>query len=109
MSIPDLKKQHIEEALAEIREDGVPGRRGSTKFCLVHGGLHYPPKYVVGLATQHAVGRALKSGEFSGGLETNAVLAALKYDVEPCACGGLMEGGAVDEAARDAETNESED
>lgn len=42
----------------------------STFYDLLQGGRRYPPKAVVGLAAQRALGRALRPDEFSGGQES---------------------------------------
>lgn len=81
-AIPNLKRAHVEAALKLIDRDGVPPRREATRFQLVADGKRYPPKYVVSLAAQEAVGRKLRPGEFSGGVETNSVLQALGYEIE---------------------------
>jgi len=81
-AIPKLKRAHVQAALKRIDRDGVPTRREATRFQLVAGGKHYPPKYVVSLAAQEAAGRKLRPDEFSGGFETNNVLEALGYKIE---------------------------
>lgn len=81
-TIPKLKRAHVQAALKRIDRDGVPPRREATRFQLVVGGKHYPPKYIVSLAAQEATGRKLRPDEFSGGFETNSVLEALGYKIE---------------------------
>ncbi len=98
-AIPALKRSHVEEALSEIRADGVPDRRASTKFCLVDNGQHFPPKYVVGLASERAAGRKLRPDEFSGGVETNQVLGALGFEIVECNCGGRTESASQEDRA----------
>lgn len=90
--IPNLKKSHIEAALARIRVDGVPAHRVSKKFCLVVDGRHLPPKYVVGLATSVAHGREPRPDEFSGGPQSNEQLTKHGYTVVACPCGGTRSG-----------------
>ncbi|WP_295455169.1 hypothetical protein [uncultured Thiodictyon sp.] len=72
--IPNLSARNIKAAVRQIDREGCDKRRASTKFCLVVGDRHYPPKYVISLAVEQARGRLLTPQEFSGGNETNAVL-----------------------------------
>ncbi len=84
MPIPRITKSHVQDALQQIDRHGVPKTRRSTRFCLIHNGGHYPPKYVIALAVQHATGRSLKPDEHSGGAETNSRLRKLGFTVEAC-------------------------
>jgi hypothetical protein len=84
MPIPKITKAHVQNALKEIDRHGVPRNRRSTRYCLIHNGKHYPPKYVLALAVQHATGRSLKPDEHSGGAETNSRLRKLGFTVEAC-------------------------
>lgn len=90
-AVPKITRAHVESALEEIQREGVPAGRGSTRFCLVVGARHYPPKYVVALAAKAKLGRQLRPDEFSGGAQTNGVLAALGLKVVECRCGGAAE------------------
>src|SRR5260370_22915340 len=67
-SIPrGLTREHVLLALAEL-DRGVEHDFGTpTGYELVREGRRYPPKAVVGLGCRHLLGRALPSGEFSGG------------------------------------------
>lgn len=87
--IPDLSIRNVEAAVRRIDREGIDKRRASTKFCLAVGCRHYPPKYVISLAVEHARGRPLAPQEFSGGDETNALLSGLGFHVVACNCGGL--------------------
>lgn len=89
--IPKVTVRDVEAAVRRIDREGVDKRRASTKFCLAVGDRHYPPKYVVSLAVEHAQGRPLIPQEFSGGDETNATLISLGFEVAACNCGGLAE------------------
>lgn len=88
---PTITRAHIQDALEEIKRDGVPRGRGSTRFCLVAGGVHFPPKYVVALAAKAKLGRQLRPDEFSGGAQTNGILSGLGLKVIECGCGGALE------------------
>ncbi len=81
MSIPPLKRTHVEAALARIERDGVPKRRASTKFQLFAHGRYYPPKYVISLAVTEVTGRELHAEGFSGGEQTNKVLQSLGFTI----------------------------
>ena len=66
--IPDaIKREGILKAIEEIEADGVPPKRKAQKFCIIHKGGHYPPKYVLSLAARHATGQELSSKIFHGG------------------------------------------
>jgi len=93
--IPQFTGGDVEAAVRHIDQNGVDKRRASTMFCFVMGGRHYPPKYVVSLAVANAHGTALAAQEFSGGTDTNAVLAGLGFEVVACRCGGISEAGAA--------------
>lgn len=84
MPIPKVTRTNVQRALNEIDRHGVPKNRRSTRFCLIHNGRHFPPKYVLALAVQHATGRSLKPDEHSGGAETNSRLRRLGFTVEAC-------------------------
>ena len=58
MAIPKIERNHIEEALRYIDENGVPDQNRSTKYDLVmEDGKKYPPKYVIAIAAKLATGR----------------------------------------------------
>ena len=80
-SIPTISRQHVMAAIEQIEREGVPSRRQATKFALVVKGKRYPPKYVLSLAAQYAVGRQLRPDEFAGGEQTNAVLRGLGFTI----------------------------
>jgi 5-methylcytosine-specific restriction endonuclease McrA len=78
-----ITRSHILQAIVEIRKNGVPQRRESTKFDLLHEGMVYPPKYVISLACKYATGEKLLGDAFSGGNESNRFLKKLSFDVIP--------------------------
>lgn len=91
--IPDnITKKHVLKAIAEVDRDGVPPRRGSTKYNLKHGKGLYPPKYLISVANRFANGSELPPSDFSGGNEVNNFLARLGF---------LIQGGTA--KARDVE------
>jgi hypothetical protein len=112
-AIPGLTATNVRNALARIDQDGVPAGRGSTKFCLVVGGNHYPPKYVVALAARAALGRDLRPDEFSGGPQTNSVLEGLGFSVAACKCGGTRatnaKNGAPSKPTRKSQVTDDRD
>ena len=77
----EIGREHILRAIEHIDSHDVPQGRGSHKFLLRHGGKQYPPKYVVSLAYQLAMGKRLRSDEFGGGTETNGFLAGIGFEV----------------------------
>ncbi|MGD0679732.1 MAG: hypothetical protein ABSC94_30470 [Polyangiaceae bacterium] len=86
--LPAISDSDVRSAVRRIDKDGVPPGRGSTKFCLVFEGCHYPPKYVLALAARNAVGRDLLPDEFSGGEQTNGLFRAIGFEVARCSCRG---------------------
>lgn len=89
-SLPSISAASVRNAVARVHRDGVPKGRGSTKFCLVLDGSHFPPKYVLALAARDQLGRDLRPDEFSGGPQTNAVLTDLGFTISACSCGGTL-------------------
>jgi hypothetical protein len=87
MKIPKFSRSNVQAPIEEIKQDGVPKRRRSTKFCLQVGAHHYPPKYVLGLAVRNATAKSVSPTEHSGGTETNSRLKALGFKIEECTCG----------------------
>lgn len=84
-----ITRQHVLDALAEIRQQGVPDQRQSTRYCLEYEGRHYPPKYVISLACRRLTGEELPATLFNGGYETNSELNRLGFSTIDCKCGGL--------------------
>jgi Domain of unknown function (DUF3883) len=85
-SIPKgLTAEHILLALADL-DAGIGHPFGApTGYELVHEGLHYPPKAVIGLAFRHLTGSVLPPEDFSGGEapgQANYVLRGLGFSVE---------------------------
>jgi len=66
-STSEVKREHVEQALAEIDKDGIPPDARSTTYDLIHGANRYPPKYVLSLACKHSSGKEFDRTEFSGG------------------------------------------
>ena len=86
----------IVEAIRRIGRDGVPPSRKSRGYCLVAGGRHLPPKYVVAVAHEVATGELLSPSQFSGGPESNDFLRRRGFSVRECGCGGgAWNGGHV--------------
>lgn len=81
MSIPEISKSNVLSAIKQIQKKGIPPRRRSTRFCLIHDGKLYPPKYVVSLAVKSGTGHVLDPQEFGGGVETNLLLKRLGFSV----------------------------
>ena len=81
MAIPTFERKHVEAAIHDVDQEGVPVGRAAKKFALVVNGRQYPPKYIVSLAVRHATGRALEPSEFGGGVETNRALQALGFTI----------------------------
>ena len=78
----NIKKIHIEMAIEEVNLKGVPPKRESKTYLLMHKGLAYPPKYIIALANTYANGKPLDSESFSGGKETNQFLISLGFSIK---------------------------
>ena len=62
-----LQREHVLSALRDL-DAGTEHPFGEpTKYELVHDGIRYPPKGVVGIAFKHLTGTLLPPDEFSGG------------------------------------------
>jgi hypothetical protein len=83
-----LSREHVEAALNEIDQRGIPVGRRSKHWCLSSRGRHYPPKYVVGLAHAHEPhGHEWRPDEHYGGESAaNTTLRKLGYGVIPHTC-----------------------
>ncbi len=77
----NISREHVLEAIKEIKTTRVPYRRESTKFYLIYDEEHFPPKYVISLANKFANGRELEPSQFSGGYETNSFLRKLGFEI----------------------------
>lgn len=90
MPIPNnITREHILRALDEIK--CVPPRRRSKDYCIIYGGIHYPPKYVISIANIYANGVELSPYEFYGGVGpgcANLFLERRGFEVthERCGC-----------------------
>lgn len=77
-----IKREHVLQAIADIRAGGVPKKREPTKFNLVHDGRLYPPKFALSMAAKYATGEELPAAFFSGGDEANSYLTALGFEIQ---------------------------
>ncbi len=94
-NLPPITRDDVDDAINHVRSFGIPKKRGSTKFCLVAGSDHLPPKYIVALAARPSLGRELEPSEFSGGPQTNQLLKELGFKVRACNCGGEIASGVM--------------
>ncbi len=78
-----IKREHVLQAINDIRTGGVPKKREPTKFNLVYEGRLYPPKFALSLAAKYATGEELPASVFSGGEEANGFLVGLGFDIRP--------------------------
>ncbi|MCA9626550.1 MAG: hypothetical protein KC766_02735, partial [Myxococcales bacterium] len=87
-NLPPITRDDVDDAINHVRSFGIPKNRRSTKFCLVAGSDHLPPKYVLTLAAKRSLGRELDPSEFYGGAQSNGLLTELGFKVRACNCGG---------------------
>ena len=76
-----IDRKHVDAALREIDQKGLPAERGATRWELVYAGKRYPPKYALGLAARFATRIEVEPSQFSGGSETNDVLKSLGFEI----------------------------
>lgn len=76
-----IKREHVLQAIDEIRKDGVPKGRASTKYNLLHEDVLYPPKYVLSIAGKYSLGEQTDHKKFSGGDEANGFLEHLGFKI----------------------------
>lgn len=76
-----ISRENVLAAISRIDREGIPSSRKAAKFEVRHEGRTYPPKLLVSLACEDAIGRPLDSILFSGGLETNGFLQSLGFTV----------------------------
>jgi hypothetical protein len=78
-----IQREHVLQAITDIRAGGVPKKREPTKFHLVHDGRLYPPKFALSLAAKYATGEELPAAVFSGCDEANSFLTGLGFEIQP--------------------------
>lgn len=82
MPIPEnITAEHIKQAMARIDREGVPNLNRSKRFVVRHEGKHYPPKYLLVLASEAAGGPVLKVSEFGGGDEANTFVVERGFEI----------------------------
>ena len=81
----NIKKEHLEKAIAEIDKDGIRKGRHSSTYDLIHNGKSYPPKLVLSIANRYANGTELDSNDFGGGKDTPAfeLMKAEGFEIVP--------------------------
>jgi 5-methylcytosine-specific restriction protein B len=79
-----ITEEHVQQALNEIDQEGVPQGAESTGYDLFYKGKRYPPKLALSLAVKYATGEPLDRAAFSGGEASSAfrLLRRLGFDVE---------------------------
>lgn len=78
MALPNVTREQLLAALTEFDASGQRAtyKWDANRYVVVHGGLHYPPKIIVSLATGYAV------STFSGGKAgANGYLARRGFEI----------------------------
>ncbi len=88
---PNIRREHIIDAIMEADQLTIPPERLSKKFLLEYAGRHYPPKFIISIANRYANDVELDSNLFSGGKESNNFLNSRGFNV----LGIGSEGGSV--------------
>ncbi|MCU1617166.1 MAG: hypothetical protein JWO98_4706 [Frankiales bacterium] len=101
MGIADVTRDNVLQTLAEYDDLGGEvflanyGFKPARSYLLLHDGRRYDSKAIVGVAHRHVNGRALGSGDFSGGAATVVpVLTRLGFRVEGPQTGEGLAGSA---------------
>lgn len=85
MSIPnEITADHIRQAIAELRAGVEHGFGKSLGYDVFYEGERFPPKAVIGLAAQRAIGKEISHRDFSGGEApgaTNPLLRSLGFQI----------------------------
>jgi 5-methylcytosine-specific restriction protein A len=77
----NINREHINRAIKEIDQNGVPSDRHSVKWSVKYQENLYPPKYLISIANTYANGDEWDPSEFSGGDETNNFLNSLGFKI----------------------------
>ncbi|MGA2120930.1 MAG: HNH endonuclease [Methanoregula sp.] len=78
----NITREHIIQAIEEIKKVRWPPRNNSTTYDLFYEGEKYPPKIVVMYANKYANGELFDVSKFSGGEETtNKFFRARGFDI----------------------------
>ena len=67
-----INREHIEKAILEINEGGIPSNAHSSTYDVVVDGKRYPPKLLIELASKHSPGATLARRDFHGGRDENS-------------------------------------
>ncbi|MGB8219884.1 MAG: HNH endonuclease [Methanoregula sp.] len=80
----NITREHIIQAIEEIKKVRWPPRNNSTTYDLFYQGERYPPKIVVMYANKYANGELFDVSKFSGGEDTtNKFFRARGFDIIP--------------------------
>jgi hypothetical protein len=66
----NIQKEHIEQAILRIDEEGIPNNAASSTYDVVFNNKIYPPKLVISYANKYANGLELDRNSFQGGKGT---------------------------------------
>lgn len=72
INMDTITREHIEKAILEINEGGVPPNAHSSTYDVVVDGKRYPPKLLIEKASKYSSGGKLSRKSFQGGLGTPA-------------------------------------
>ena len=80
----NIEREHILQAIEEIKKVRWPPRNNSTTYDLFYEGERYPPKIVVMYANKYANGELFDVSQFSGGEDTtNKFFRARGFEILP--------------------------
>jgi 5-methylcytosine-specific restriction protein B len=81
MSIPtNISREHIEKAIKDINQGGIPSSRLSKEYYLKVDDKLLPPKYVISIANKYANNNELPSDGFNA-IEAKNFLKKLKFEI----------------------------
>lgn len=77
----NITREHVIQAINEIKEGKIPYHRESTRWSILYDGEQFPPKYVVSVANKFANRNESDPSQFSGGDETNNFLRERGFEI----------------------------
>lgn len=77
----NITRDHVLQAIQEIKDTSIPPQRESVNYDLIVEGKRYPPKYVISIANKYANGPELDSKLFDA-IEAKTFLPKLGFEVK---------------------------
>lgn len=72
----DIAREHVLQAITDLRKNGWKNKNDSTKYNLLFNGVSLPPKITISKASEYAPCENITTTPFNGGAEANNFLIA---------------------------------